>query len=92
MDDGGAMDDSGATDESATDRGPVEAGSTAPARRSDTRPPSSRSQTDVVVDEIKAMIISGELKPGSRLPIEKDLAALLGVSRSPCARACGRSR
>ncbi|QHC68613.1 FCD domain-containing protein [Rathayibacter sp. VKM Ac-2759] len=77
------MDDSGATDESATDRGPVEPGSTAPARRSDTRPPSSRSQTDVVVDEIKAMIISGELKPGSRLPIEKDLAALLGVSRSP---------
>lgn len=43
----------------------------------------TRSQTDVVVEEIKAMIISGRLKPGSRLPIEKDLANLLGVSRSP---------
>ncbi|RII95626.1 FadR family transcriptional regulator [Clavibacter michiganensis] len=44
---------------------------------------SARSQTDVVVDEIKAMIIRGDLVPGARLPIEKDLAAQLGVSRSP---------
>ncbi|PSL37515.1 GntR family transcriptional regulator [Labedella gwakjiensis] len=42
-----------------------------------------RSQTDLVVDEIKAMIVRGDLGPGSRLPIEKDLAARLGVSRSP---------
>lgn len=40
-----------------------------------------RSQTDVVVDEIKRMITSGSLKAGSRLPIEKDLAVNLGVSR-----------
>jgi DNA-binding FadR family transcriptional regulator len=41
----------------------------------------SISQTDVVVQGIKAMITSGKLGPGSRLPIEKDLAAALAVSR-----------
>lgn len=41
----------------------------------------SKSQTDVVIDEIKAMITRGELSAGSRLPIEKDLAEALGVSR-----------
>ncbi|HEY5482254.1 MAG TPA: FCD domain-containing protein [Propionibacteriaceae bacterium] len=45
-----------------------------------TRP---RSQTDVVVDGIKNMITSGVLRAGSRLPIEKDLAHELGVSRGP---------
>lgn len=39
------------------------------------------SQTDVVVQRIKTMIIDGELSPGHRLPIEKDLATRLGVSR-----------
>ncbi|MCU1470217.1 MAG: GntR family transcriptional regulator [Glaciihabitans sp.] len=39
------------------------------------------SQTDVVLQGIKSMITSGELGPGSRLPIEKDLAISLGVSR-----------
>jgi DNA-binding FadR family transcriptional regulator len=41
----------------------------------------SISQTDVVVQGIKEMITSGRLGPGSRLPIEKDLAAALSVSR-----------
>lgn len=41
----------------------------------------TRSQTDVVVDGIKAMITSGRLGPGSRLPIEKNLAVELNVSR-----------
>jgi DNA-binding FadR family transcriptional regulator len=41
----------------------------------------SISQTDVVVQGIKEMITSGKLGPGSRLPVEKDLAAALGVSR-----------
>lgn len=41
-----------------------------------------RSQTDVVVGEIKAMIIRGDLQAGSRLPVEKELATALGVSRS----------
>jgi DNA-binding FadR family transcriptional regulator len=39
------------------------------------------SQTDVVVREIKRMIIDGTLGPGSQLPVEKDLAPQLGVSR-----------
>ncbi|TDW95026.1 MULTISPECIES: FadR/GntR family transcriptional regulator [Kribbella] len=41
------------------------------------------SQTDVVVQSIRQMIIDGRLRPGDRLPIEKDLAAALGVSRNP---------
>lgn len=40
-----------------------------------------RSQTDVVLQGIKQMITAGSLGPGSRLPIEKDLAEALGVSR-----------
>lgn len=42
------------------------------------RPP---SQTDIVVAAITGMLRSGELNAGDRLPIEKDLAARLGVSR-----------
>ncbi|MEJ1154158.1 FadR/GntR family transcriptional regulator [Microbacterium marmarense] len=41
----------------------------------------TRSQTDVVIGGIKQMLTSGALVPGSRLPIEKDLATQLGVSR-----------
>jgi GntR family transcriptional regulator, transcriptional repressor for pyruvate dehydrogenase complex len=41
----------------------------------------SLSQTDVVLQGIKHMITTGALGPGSRLPIEKDLAVSLGVSR-----------
>lgn len=39
------------------------------------------SRTDDVVDGVKQMILAGELKPGDQLPVEKDLAARLGVSR-----------
>ncbi|MEP6482445.1 MAG: GntR family transcriptional regulator, partial [Rhodoglobus sp.] len=39
------------------------------------------SQTDVVLQGIKGMITSGQLAAGSRLPIERDLAVSLGVSR-----------
>lgn len=39
------------------------------------------SQTDVVVHGIKQMILDARLSAGARLPIEKDLAAELGVSR-----------
>lgn len=39
------------------------------------------SQTDVVLQGVKRMITSGQLGPGSRLPIEKELAESLGVSR-----------
>lgn len=43
--------------------------------------PPGLSQTDVVVQSVKAMITRGELSAGSRLPVEKDLAEALGVSR-----------
>ncbi|SEM19373.1 FadR/GntR family transcriptional regulator [Streptacidiphilus jiangxiensis] len=38
--------------------------------------------TDQAIDKIKAMIVSGELPPGSRLPKEGELALQLGLSRS----------
>ncbi|MGW1007799.1 FadR/GntR family transcriptional regulator [Streptomyces sp. NPDC002520] len=38
--------------------------------------------TDEAIDKIKAMIVSGELRPGSKLPKEADLAARLGLSRN----------
>ncbi|TQJ58146.1 GntR family transcriptional regulator [Arthrobacter sp. SLBN-83] len=41
----------------------------------------SMSQTDVVISGVKRMLSSRRLKPGDRLPIEKDLAAELQVSR-----------
>lgn len=40
-----------------------------------------RSQTDVVIQGIKSMITRGEISSGSRLPVEKELAAALSVSR-----------
>jgi DNA-binding FadR family transcriptional regulator len=40
------------------------------------------SVTDVAISKLKQMIISGELKPGDRLPKEADLAARLGLSRN----------
>lgn len=39
------------------------------------------SRTDDVVNGIKRMILAGELHPGERLPVEKELAETLGVSR-----------
>ncbi len=38
--------------------------------------------TDEAIDRIKNMIISGELRPGDRLPKESDLAERLGLSRN----------
>lgn len=50
-----------------------------------TRPTTARaaapSQTDVVIQELKRLVVQGTLGPGARLPIEKELAAQLGVSR-----------
>lgn len=42
----------------------------------------SRSQWEVVIDGINDLITTGVLTPGSRLPVENDLAEKLGVSRS----------
>jgi len=39
------------------------------------------SQTDVVLQGIKAMITGGQLRAGGLLPIERDLCETLGVSR-----------
>ncbi|GAA4628123.1 FadR/GntR family transcriptional regulator [Actinoallomurus vinaceus] len=38
--------------------------------------------TDDAIEKIKGMIVSGELRPGDRLPKEADLAAQLGLSRN----------
>ena len=38
--------------------------------------------TDDAIEKIKAMIVSGELSPGDRLPPEKELAERLGLSRN----------
>lgn len=49
----------------------MSAGGTAPGQ----------SQTDVVIEAVKAMLRDGSLRAGDRLPIERDLAVRLGVSR-----------
>jgi len=38
--------------------------------------------TDQAIEKIKQMIVAGELKPGDKLPKERDLALRVGVSRS----------
>ncbi|MFE0653705.1 FadR/GntR family transcriptional regulator [Streptomyces sp. NPDC059534] len=38
--------------------------------------------TDLAIEKIKEMIVSGALQPGARLPNEADLADQLGLSRS----------
>src|ERR1041384_1057933 len=37
---------------------------------------------ETTIEAIKAMLVDGALRPGDRLPVEKDLAARLGVSRN----------
>jgi GntR family transcriptional repressor for pyruvate dehydrogenase complex len=36
-----------------------------------------------IAEQIKELILKGELKPGERIPPERDLASMLGVSRPP---------
>ena len=38
---------------------------------------------DKIIKQIRALIISGELKPGDKLPPERRLAEKFGVSRGP---------
>jgi DNA-binding FadR family transcriptional regulator len=40
------------------------------------------SLTEDAIERIKGMIMTGELRPGDRLPIEPELAARLGLSRN----------
>jgi GntR family transcriptional repressor for pyruvate dehydrogenase complex len=42
----------------------------------------SESLKELFVKEIEAKIISGQLKPGDRLPPEREIASLMGISRS----------
>lgn len=42
----------------------------------------AESLKDLFIKEMEAKIISGELKPGDRLPPERELAARMGISRS----------
>ena len=42
----------------------------------------SRSPTELFVDELKKMILSGELREGERLPTEKQLSEKMRVSRA----------
>lgn len=42
----------------------------------------AESLKDLFVKEMEAKIISGELKPGDRLPPEREIAAQMGISRS----------
>jgi DNA-binding FadR family transcriptional regulator len=37
---------------------------------------------ETTIDKIKQMLVAGQLRPGDKLPVEKDLAASLGVSRN----------
>jgi GntR family transcriptional repressor for pyruvate dehydrogenase complex len=48
------------------------------------------TSSEEVISQLREMIHSGELRPGDRLPPERDLAKLLGVSR-PTLRAAIRS-
>ena len=38
--------------------------------------------TDQAIEKIKQMIVAGELRPGDKLPKERDLAERLGLSRN----------
>jgi DNA-binding FadR family transcriptional regulator len=37
---------------------------------------------ETTIDKIKQMLVDGQLRPGEKLPVEKDLATSLGVSRN----------
>ncbi len=45
------------------------------------RPIETRRLYQIVADRIRAVILSGQFQPGSRLPGERELAQMLGVSR-----------
>jgi GntR family transcriptional repressor for pyruvate dehydrogenase complex len=51
-------------------------------RDSQWRPISRQRTYELVLDRIEEQILEGQLRVGSRLPAERDLAAMLGVSRT----------
>ena len=56
------------------------------ATRPDPAAKPREGSTDQVVSHVRALIVGGKLKPGGRLPAERDLAVQIGVSR-PTVRA-----
>ncbi len=56
------------------------------------RPVQVASAVDEVADRLLTAVALGEFLPGERLPVERALAALLGVSRSTVHEAVGRLR
>lgn len=48
----------------------------------DFKPIKTKKIYEEIVDQIKDMISAGTFKPGDRLPSERDMSALLGVSRA----------
>jgi GntR family transcriptional regulator, transcriptional repressor for pyruvate dehydrogenase complex len=53
-----------------------------PPDRSDVSTEEAMSVTSEAIEKVKEMILSGELRPGEKLPRENELAERLGVSRS----------
>lgn len=53
-----------------------------PGPEPDFRPVRSVRTFEGVVERIRAMIVEGHLKPGDKLPAERDLSARLGVGRN----------
>ncbi len=54
------------------------------------KPIQSVSIVDAIEGHLKAMIVSGELAPGQKLPSERELQDSLGVSRLPLREALAR--
>ena len=57
-----------------------------PRDRDDRAPREPEGSTEQVVSHVRDLIERGELRPGDRLPAERDLATQIGVSR-PTVRA-----
>jgi GntR family transcriptional regulator len=55
-------------------------------------PADSRPLWEQVAGEIRRAITDGEIKPGERMPLAKDLATVLGVNRNTVLRALHQLR
>ncbi|MFD3513959.1 FadR/GntR family transcriptional regulator [Streptomyces sp. NPDC058657] len=75
--------DPGPVPEAETDPGPVPAARTGPGPAPElTAAAAKETVTHRAIEAVKAMITSGRLTSGQRLPTERDLAVRLGISRS----------
>lgn len=62
--------------------GPQDLSPRDPSTPSDIEPIQKSAVTTEAVDRIKQMILGGRLSPGSKLPPERELSEMLGISRS----------